>query len=144
MKRTKLYKLIIAILLIINIGMLVFFFLRRPPHGGPESIILASELGIEGAKAILITQLETAHHKEKKKLIDKDFELHETLFSKLGTEEDVSDIQAEIQVNQAEMERVTYEFFNEVSKHCSVEQKKQLKNMVYRAFHQMRALKDRR
>lgn len=138
MKRTKLYKIIIAALVIINVGMLVFFFMGRPPHGPPNAGDLAKELGIDGKKSNVITKLETAHHKEKKVLMAKDRELHETLFSKLGTDEDVSSIQAEIEVNHAKIEKMTYDFFNEVSTLCSAEQKKQLKKTIYRAFRQMR------
>ena len=143
MKRTKLYKFIIAVLVIINVGILTFFLTRRPPHGPPEPGRFVKELGLEGEKRLLIIKMEKAHHKEKRELMRKDRSLHEILFSKIGTDEDVSNIQGEIEKNHAEMEKMTYDFFNEFSKHCSVEQKEQLKKMIHHAFRQMKGPKRR-
>ncbi|MDG1331086.1 MAG: hypothetical protein P8P74_02070 [Crocinitomicaceae bacterium] len=141
MKRTKLYKLIIAALVIINVGMLVFFLAGGPPNSPPDPGDLSKELGLEGKKRSAITLLEVTHHTDKRALMRKDRELHETLFSKLGTDEDVSNLQEEIEVNHAEIERMTYEFFNEVAKECNAEQKKQLKGMIYHTFRQMKGPK---
>lgn len=141
MIRTKFYKLTIALLVIINVGMLILFFFGRPPHTPPKPGQLSKELGIEGDKRAAITKLETVHHKDKRALMKKDRELHETLFSKIGTDEDVSNLQAEIEENHAEIEKMTYYFFNEVAKKCTPEQITQLKKRIYRAFHQMRGPK---
>lgn len=141
MKRTKLYKLIIGILVIINAGMLIFFLSGRPPHRPPHPGQLSEQLGLEGEKKTLIMKLEKEHHADKQALMNRDRELHEELFSKIGTDGDVSDIQAEIEVNHAEIEKTTYDFFNNVSKHCTSEQKAELKKTVHRAFHQIRGPK---
>ena len=138
MVRTKLYKLIIAILVIINVGMLIFFFAGRPNHRPPKAGDISVELGIEGEKSTRVTALEKDHHKRKQALMKIDRELHEELFSKIGTDEDVSLIQAEIEGNYAEMEKMTYMFFNEVSKQCTPEQVEQLKETIHFAFRQMR------
>lgn len=141
MKRTKLYKLIIAVLVVINAGMLIFFLSGRPPHRPPHPGQLSEKLGLEGEKKTLVMKLEKEHHTDKRSLMKKDRELHEALFSKIGTDEDVSALQAEIEVNHAEIEKMTYDFFNNVSKHCTSEQKAELKKTVHRAFHQIRGPK---
>ena len=143
MERKRLYKWIIAVLVIINVGLLAFLFVSKPPHPGPpgDEGLLAKELGIEGKNAAKITALEIAHHKEKRALMKKDRALHETLFSKIGTTDDVSSIQAAIEENHAEIEKMTYDFFNEVATYCTDEQLSELKETIYHAFHQMRGPK---
>lgn len=141
MVRTKLYKLIIATLVIINVGMLIFFVMGKPNHHPPKAGDLVEKLGIEGSKATVVMNLETAHHIEKRKLMDTDRELHEQLFSKIGTDEDVSSIQAKITANFAETEQMTYAFFHEVSEQCTPEQAEELKEIIYHAFRQMRGPK---
>ncbi len=140
MERKRLYKLIIAALVIINGGLLAFLFLSKPPHPVPpgDEGRLAKELGIEGKNAAKITVLEREHHKAKKLLMKKDRELHEMLFAKIGTSDDVSPIQAEIEENHTEIEKMTYDFFNEVATYCTDEQLSELKETIYHAFHQMR------
>jgi hypothetical protein len=143
MRCTKLYKFIIAALVIINVGILTFFLTRKPPHGPPVPGQFVNKLELEGDKRELVIKLEKAHHKEKRELMNKDRALHEILFSKIGTNEDVSNIQEEIEENHAEMEKMTYDFFNEVSTYCSTGQKEQLKKMIHHAFRQMKGPKRR-
>lgn len=142
MARTKLYKLIIAALVIINAGMLVFFFTHKPPHHPPhhppKSGDIAIELGFEGEKAKRVLTLEKEHHKRKRKLMEIDRKLHETLFSKINSDEDVSVIQDKIAANFVEIEKMTYDFFHEVTLECTPEQAKQLKKTLNHAFRQMR------
>lgn len=144
MERTKLYKLIIAALVIINVGMLVFFLTRKPPHNPPKTSGLAKEIGIEGKKKTLVTKLEKEHHKEKQKLMKTDRSLHDVLFSKIGTDEDVSLLQDKIEANHAQIEKMTYDFFNEVSKLCTPEQNERLKKNIHRAFKQMKGPKKKK
>ena len=138
MARTKLYKLIIAALILINVGILIFFLAGGPPHSPPKAGDLADKLGLEGATIELVTNLEKNHHVKKRALMKTDRELHEELFSKIGTDADVRVIHDEIEGNFAETEKMTYSFFNEVSKHCTAEQKVELKKMIHRAFRQMK------
>lgn len=138
MARTKLYKLIIAVLVIINAGMLIFFLSRRPPHMPPKPGDLVERLGIEGSNRELINKLAKEHHAEKRKLMDNGRELHDELFSKIGTDQDVSNIQERIEANFAETERMTFEFFSEISKLCTPEQVVELKKTIHHAFRQMR------
>jgi Spy/CpxP family protein refolding chaperone len=138
MVRTKLYKLIIVVLVIINVAMLTFFLTRRPPHHPPKAGDLVNELGLEGSKKEAVLKLEEAHHTAKRKMMEVDRDLHELLFKKLGTDEDVSSIQAKIEDNHAAIEEMTYDFFHEVAKQCTPEQLNQLQETIHRAFQQMR------
>lgn len=138
MKRTKLYKIIIAALVIINVGIMVFFLVGGPPHTPPKAGDLSRILGITGSNATIVTQLEKEHLTKKNKLVRTDRELHNELFSKIGTDDDVSDIQNKIEANYMKMEKMTYSFFNAVSKQCTPEQKIELKKTIDHAFHQMR------
>ena len=137
MTRTKLYKLIIAILVVINVGMLVFFFTHKPPHHPPKSGDIAIELGFEGDQAKRIKALEKEHHKRKRKLMDIDRKLHGALFSKINSDEDVSSIQNKIAANFVEIEKMTYDFFHEVAMECTPEQAEELKKTLNHAFRQM-------
>ena len=138
MTRTKLHKIIIAVLVIVNVGMLVFFFMGRPNHQPPKAGDLSRELGIEGDKSARVEALEKDHHKKKQLLMQTDRELHEELFSKIGTDEDVSMLQEKIEANHAEIEKITFNFFNNVSKECTPEQVEELKKTIHHAFRQMR------
>ena len=138
MARTKLYKIIIAVLILLNIGTLAFFLTGGPPHHPPQAGDLARILEIEGPNKATIFKLEKDHHAKKRMLIDKDRRLHEELFSKIGTGADVNPIHDKIEANYTEIEKMTYAFFHDVSAFCNPEQKIELKNVIRHAFHQMR------
>ncbi len=138
MPRTKLYKIVIAALVIINVGMLIFFLTGHPGHHPPKAGNLIAELGIEGPNAAKVLALEKDHHIKKRALMQIDRTLHENLFSKLGTDSDVSEIQDKIEANHAEIEKMTYTFFNDISQYCDIAQQKKLKEIIHRAFQQMR------
>jgi hypothetical protein len=138
MARTKLYKIIIAILILINIGTLAFFLMGRPSHQPPQAGDLARILEIDGPNKQTIFKLEKDHHVKKRALLEKDRKLHEELFSKIGTGYDVNPIHAKIESNFTEIEKMTYAFFHDVSAFCTDEQKMELKNVIDHAFNQMR------
>ncbi len=141
MERTKLYKIIIVVLILLNIGTLAFFLIGGPPHHPPHpphAGELAEKLGIEGKNADAIFKLEKDHHAKKRMLIDKDRRLHEQLFSKIGTDADVNPIHEKIEANYTEIEKMTYSFFHDVSAFCTPAQKIELKNVIRHAFRQMR------
>ena len=141
MKRTRLYTFIIAALVIMNVVILIIFFTGGPGYRPPKSGDLAQKLGLEGEKKELVTSLEEAHHAKKGNLIKEDRRLHEQLFSKMGTGEDVADVQAQIKENYGEIEQETYAFFVEVSTYCTDEQKKELNKMIRGAFDHVKAPK---
>jgi hypothetical protein len=137
MKKVKFYKILCVILILINMGTLAFFWFNRPPDGPPKAGDLADRLGIT-TKVDELTALEAEHHKEKRKLMKLEHALHEKLFEKIGTGEDVSEIQDQINANYDEISSMTYDFFDTVATYCNPEQLKELKSTVDRAFGQLR------
>lgn len=137
MKSLKFYKILTVLLVLLNLGTLAFFWLNRPPQGPPKAGALAAQLEI--VKDVeLVKSLEAAHHKEKRKLMAKDRNLHDQLFSKIGTGEDVSDLIEKITANYVEIETMTYNFFDSVAVYCNQTQLKRLRTTIGKAFGQLR------
>ena len=137
MKSLKFYKTLAVLLVVLNLGTLAFFWFNKPPDGPPKAGELAAKYGIT-KNADEITALETTHHKKKKALMAKDQKLHNLLFSKIGSGEDVSSLREKITANYIEIETMTYEFFDQVAVYCNESQLKELKAGVDRAFGQLR------
>ena len=136
MKKAKFYKIVSIVLILINLGVVAFFWFSRPP-GPPKAGDLAKRLEIT-TNIDELTALEADHHKRKRKLMDKDRTLHESLFSKIGSGEDVTHIQSAITDNYIEISTMTYNFFDSVAVYCTPEQLKELQSTVDRAFGQLR------
>ncbi|MFT5858318.1 MAG: hypothetical protein ACI865_000404 [Flavobacteriaceae bacterium] len=137
MKSLKFYKTLTVLLVLLNLGTLVFFWFNKPPQGPPKPGALAAQLEIV-QDVELVTALEAAHHKEKRKLMTKDRNLHDLLFSKIGSGEDVTALREKITINHLEIETMTYDFFDTVAAYCNESQLKELKSSVGKAFGQLR------
>lgn len=138
MKKERFYKVLIAILVVINVVTLMFFWLAKPPHHppgmGPK---LSDQLGVEAPKKTQMDILEEAHHQEKRKLMQKDRDLHELLFSHVGTSSNTDELQEKIALNKIEIESMTYDFFDSIAKLCNEEQKKSLQTLIRHGIHQI-------
>lgn len=135
MKRQKFYKYLAIVLLLLNIGTITYFFLSAPPHPPkPGEVMLSSDIGLEGESKKTVDQLERDHHKEKRKLMRHDFNLHKKLYEQLDNEENASKLLAEIEENRAEIEEMTFEFFSDVYAECNAEQKKKLEAMIHKSL----------
>lgn len=139
MKGEKFYKWIIGLLVVINLGTLAFMWFGRPPHPPPpphpgEEPRLATEIGLTGESKKKVDALEKQHHLDKHQLMEKDSELHKKLFSKIGSGEDVSEIESELNKNKEEIEKMTFEFFDDVAAYCN---KNQLKELVDHVKHRL-------
>ena len=136
MKGTRFYKLIIAVLIIINLGTLAFIAFGKPPHPPKpgEGPLLSETIGLTGDSKTKVDALEKIHHQDKHILMQKDRDLHEQLFSKVGSGESPEEIYAELNNNKSEIERMTFEFFNDVSAYCSKEQLIALKKFINEAM----------
>jgi len=137
MKSTKFYKRLSILLVLINIGTLAFIWFARPPHGPSPVGELAERLGIN-EHISEINNLEEEHHKKKRKLMSKDRKLHNQLFKKIGSNEDVTALREKIAQNYIEIELETYNFFDSVAVHCNKEQLSELIETVGKAFGQLR------
>ena len=136
MKGTRLYKLVIVLLLLINTSLLVFMWMSRPPHPPHpgDRPNLANELGITGEDKKKVDILEKEHHKDKKALMRKSAELHEALFDLVGSDQSPDSLYKAIDENQAEIERMTFEFFDEVGGYCNDEQLEELRRVIDHAL----------
>ena len=144
MKGEKFYKWIIGVLVVINLGTLAFIWFGRPPHPPPphpgEEPRLATEIGLTGDSKIKVDAMEKQHHLDKHILMEKDSELHKKMFSKIGTGEDVSAIQNELNKNKEEIEKMTFKFFNDVAEFCNETQLKELVDHVKHRLSEMRPM----
>ena len=139
MRGTKFYKWIIVLLVVINIATLAFLWLGRPPHPphpGDEPQ-LANEIGLTGKDKKKVDELEKQHHIDKRKLMKQDQELHMEIYDKIGSGEDIEELQGILDSNKAEIERMTFDFFDEVASFCNQEQLVFLKEHVSHRLIQM-------
>lgn len=136
MKGIRFYKLVIAVLIIVNIVTLSFMWFRRPPHPPRpgEQPKLSIEIGLTGDAKQKVDLLEKTHHTEKRKLIQTDRELHQQIFDAVGTSHPPIELQEKLDANKSKMERMTFEFFNDVAKQCDSTQKIQLNEFISRAL----------
>ena len=129
MKGTRLYKIVIVLLVAINLGMLLFMWLGKPPHPGGSSE-LAANIGLSGDAKTKVDALEKQHHADKHVLMEKDAELHKKMFALIGSGESPDSIQTILSSNKEEIERMTFDFFDEVAGYCTNEQKKVLNSFI--------------
>ncbi len=132
MKGTRFYKIVIALLILINVATLLFIWLRKPPHPprpGDEPQ-LANEIGLTGDDKKVVDQLEIEHHTEKRKMMKRDTELHTEMFNLVGSEDNADSIQTLLNENKAAIEKMTFDFFDEVANYCNDEQLEALKQMI--------------
>lgn len=134
MKSSRFYKIIIAFLVVLNIGILGFFWFNKPPkHGPPTPIveIISFESGVKSQ----ISELEKEHHRKKRALMDRSRELHQEFYSDMNrTDEEELLYLQKIGSVQMEIDEMTYDFFQEVMKLCTEEQKVELKKIVQGAI----------
>jgi hypothetical protein len=132
MKGTRFYKIIIALLVVINLGTILFMWLGNPAHPprpgeGPK---LSEMIGLTGDAKLKVDELEKEHHKDKQLLMKLDSELHKEMFALVGSDENPIEVQTRLNANKEEVERMTYDFFNDVAAQCNQEQKKTLHEFI--------------
>lgn len=139
MKGPKFYKSVIAVLLVINLAIIAFIWFGKPPHPPkPGENKISDFIGVKGDSKSIIDNLETEHHKEKRKLIHLDIDLHKQLYKEIGTEGDSDSILGQIESNKNKIEEMTFDFFDEISKHCTKEQKIELRKFVNKHLDELR------
>lgn len=140
MKSTRFYKLIILLLVVINIGTLLFVWLNRPPHppGPGDTPHLADQIGLTGENKVAIDILEKEHHKDKQVLMKRDFELHKEMFDLVGSDQNSDSIIALLNENKETIEQMTFDFFDEIANHCNDQQLEKLKDFIQHRMIEMR------
>lgn len=130
MKSTKFYKILSIVLLILNIGTLVFFYVTKPPHPPrPGEHRLSDQIALTGDSKKKVDALEKRHHRDKRDLMQQDMKLHKQLYGKLNSEQS-DEILVKINTNRLQIEKMTYDFFSDVAQHCNNSQRKKLNELI--------------
>ena len=136
MNSTRFYKSIIAVLIVINVVTLAYIAFGKPPHPPRpgEGPLLSETIGLVGESKIKVDALEKTHHRDKQILMKKDRTLHKQLFSLVGSDESPEEVYKQLNENKSEIERMTFDFFDDVSAHCSNEQLIELRKFINEAI----------
>lgn len=138
MREVNFYKYAAILLLVINIGILAFFFTRKPPHHRPHpdgkemagqgrklQERAAKMLNLDEAQKAKFIALATAHHqqimaidKEQKRLLDNGFKGIMDTAQMVSFSQDLRDIE----VLEGEKIAKTFEHFREIKKLLNAKQ----------------------
>jgi len=139
MKGTQFYKIVIVLLIIINAGTIAFMWFGRPPHPPqPGEHPIAEKLELTGEALRKVNALEADHHKTKRALMELEHVLHTKLFNAVGRDTSIDELYENISKNRAEIEKMTFNFFDEISHYCTEAQKVELRKFVQRRLNRLR------
>lgn len=144
MEKTRFYKLVILLLVLVNLTTLYVYRNGCSPeeqhrhHGPPPRKSLVTVLSLTGTTKQRVQALEKDHFRVKDSLIGVSRRLHEELFvSFKDPSKDSTSIQKlidHIVENQRETEQMTFDYFKEVEKFCTPAQKKKLQKAIHGAL----------
>lgn len=138
MKSTKFYKSLSIVLIVLNLATLAFFYFTKPPHPPrPGENQLSNEIGLEGDAKKAVDLLEKDHHKKKRPLMKRNFELHRQLYQNMGDTAKSQDLMSKIDANHENIEHMTFQFFAEVSKNCNKAQQQKLDDFIHKSLHML-------
>ena len=135
MNKNKLIRIIAVVLLLTNIALVSFIYLRRPnhPHGkGPRNIII-ERLHFDRNQILKYDQLITQHRAKIKQKEKEMIALKNILYLQLLKENDSSTIdslQSKIGSVQTEIENIHYRHFEDIHRLCNDEQEKYYAELV--------------
>jgi Spy/CpxP family protein refolding chaperone len=142
MERAKLLRWIIAILVILNLGMLVFLFLGRPGRhmhevmekgGGPKQIII-ERLHLDAEQQKKYDVMVERHRKEMFRLNDVSRGMHDKLYAFLKTDsadtQQTDSLMKQIAENQYQIENLNFNHFKEIRSLCRPEQMDDFNKLV--------------
>lgn len=134
MNNTRFLKIVIAVLILVNLGTLAFIWFSRPvagtsDHLPPAEGFLVKELDLSGAQRSEYSRIRNDHRMMLRKLQEQDRVLHNRFFQQLFSEmpdmKMVHDLADSIAENRKKMEMLTYGHFKQVSSMLTpVQQKK--------------------
>ena len=137
MKNAKIYKLIIAVLVVLNLATLAFMWFNRPGreglgrHEGEAASFLVKELGLSAEQQKEYQQLRQEHREILNQLTEQDKVLHQQFFELLLMEvPDTAKVHLfanVIAMNRNQMELVTYDHFSRINKIPTPDQQKKFK-----------------
>jgi Spy/CpxP family protein refolding chaperone len=138
--QNKLLVLLVAILLVANLGLMLYFFAFKHPHeperSRPISDYMQKELGLNDEQAEKFKQLRDEHRAAVKPVIDEMKRLKDSLYNLLQ-DPDTNDssarmIAAQIGDKQEEWEILIFHHFEKVRAICDSNQLPKLDTLVHR------------
>lgn len=135
MKSTRFFKILIALLVIINIATVMYFLWGKPKHMGPPTPIVEI-IDFKPEIKSKIEKLEKEHHYKKRRLLDEARDLQEKLYlMNTSSEKEVKSNLDRLLQKEKEIHLMTVQFFHEINRQCSFEQQKKLYEIKKGAIH---------
>lgn len=131
MNKNKFYIVIIISLIVMNLALLIFLFLGKPPrHEKPREIVI-HQLNFDKNQIAEYDKLIKKHRHDIMKLDDEIFALKDNLYKNLSTESKANDslINA-ISNKQVQVESVHYQHLLAIKKLCKPEQLEDYNNLT--------------
>jgi hypothetical protein len=130
MNSARIYKMVIVILVLLNVTILGFFWLNRPPKHGPPTPI-TEIISFDKKVKSQISELEKAHHIRKRKLMRQSRDLHQEFYADMNrTKAEELVYLQKIGAVQMVIDQMTYDFFQEIMHLCTEAQKVELKKII--------------
>jgi Spy/CpxP family protein refolding chaperone len=138
MNNTRFLKIVIAVLVLVNLGTLAFLWFNRP--GSDSSIqppfssgFLVNELDLSKSQRQEYFQLRRNHRLQLEKLQEKDHDFHnrffEQLFSEVPDSGNVGELADSIAENRRKMEVLTYDHFMHLKQMLTADQQKKFESI---------------
>lgn len=134
MNKTTLLTVAVVGLLLLNAGLLVFMFTKRPPMGPPRgegrgsaAEVIIEKLKLDDKQQLQFAELRKQHRDQMEKIQGEDRELHRTYFDLLK-QDNPNHTQADslatlIGEHNKQIQQVTFNHFEQLRKICNAEQK---------------------
>jgi len=138
MKSTKFYKSLSIVLIVLNLATLAFFYFTKPPHPPrPGENLISDQIGLEGTAKKAVDLLEKEHHKKKRQLMKRNFELHRQLYQNMSDTSKSQQLMSTIDANHENIEHMTFQFFHQVSEKCNKAQQQKLDDFIHKSLHML-------
>ncbi len=140
MEQTRFLKIAVAALLTLNVGLLAFLLLHRPPE--PPFQLMIRELQLDAAQQVAYKQLREAHHQQILAHQQQNEDLHRMFFEMLtASNPDSARVQMladSIATVKKEEEMITFQHFRAVRALCQPAQIPKFDAVLFDAWRSMK------
>jgi periplasmic protein CpxP/Spy len=148
MNKTTLLTVSVVGLLLLNAGMLVFMFTKRPPQGPPHgegrggaADFIVQQLKLDDKQQGQFAELRKQHRDQMDEVQEADKELHRNYFDLLKQDsadmKAVDSMAAVMGETNKKIQLITYNHFKQLRSICNAEQKKLFDNTIDEIIHFM-------
>lgn len=145
MTTKRLLIIAIGVLVLLNIGTLLFLWMQRGERGGGASVgqFITHELQFTPEQSARFDVMKEAHHTSVDSLHRINRELHRQLFNRLSQPEDASvdSISTRISENEKQIDLITFRHFREVREMCTLEQQKKFDDIIQEVLRRLQPKK---